>query len=103
MEQSIQKRNINMSISITNAGSREIQVAVSTWSTDSDISDAYYSLAPDKGDKWKRNDPRGYLMTVKGQSQQGVYYIAFDSEIFIEDSLVKDRGKTITKLALEAQ
>ncbi|MBT9264040.1 hypothetical protein KKQ10_04090 [Pseudomonas sp. MG-9] len=92
-----------MSIKITNGATREVQVAVSFWYTDSDVSDTYYPLKPGDGEGWKRNDSRGYLMTIKGQSQAGVYYVAFDSEILIEDNRVKDRGETLTRLSLQAQ
>ncbi|MBD9609538.1 MULTISPECIES: hypothetical protein [Pseudomonas] len=90
-----------MSITITNGASRTVQIAVSVWGRDG--SDDYYALEPGKGDTWGRNDPRGYLMAIKGQTQAGVYYVAFDSQIVIEDNLVKDRGRTINPLASNNQ
>ncbi|UVM52984.1 MULTISPECIES: hypothetical protein [unclassified Pseudomonas] len=90
-----------MSISITNGASRTVQVAVSVWAGGG--SDNYYPLEPGSGDTWGRNDPRGYLMAIKGHAQSGIYYVAFDSQIVIEDNLVKDRGQTLKPLASNNQ
>lgn len=90
-----------MSIKITNGASRTVEVAVSVWSGGG--SDEYYSLEPGNGDTWGRNDPRGYLMAIKGKPQSGIYYVGCNSQIVIEDTLVKDLGGTLNPLASNDQ
>ncbi|MDP9514636.1 hypothetical protein [Pseudomonas protegens] len=88
-----------MSIKIKNKRHTEVEVAVNYWHTDGkpgDVSDTYYVLKPNTDGEWKREDARGYLMDIKNI---GVYYIAYDSEITIEDNAVKSNDKPITKLS----
>lgn len=90
-----------MSIKITNDRLTEVQVAVSYWETDGkpgNVSDIYYTLKAGHGDEWGRNDARGYLMDIKGT---GIYYVAFNSQISIEDKVVKNNGTPITQLSLK--
>ena len=87
-----------MTITITNGASRVVKVAVSSWKTDSNPSEDYFSIEQGSSDTWSRSDSRGYLMLVQDLAQTSEYYVSSSSKIVIEDDRVKDHGQTIRPL-----
>lgn len=76
---------------IANKTQYDIDVSVSVWDSKEE-NPSWYTINPDGKEKWGRKDPRGYLLAVKKEGAETLYYVRNGAEIAVHDNDVYDKN-----------